>query len=86
MTTELVQSEAKRLVNRFYLPDNEDLVVGGYGVVPKSYYETAKLCAIVTVEEIIKIAPYVEIKPHLYPTECVEFWERVKEYVKTMKL
>ena len=75
----LVAHEAKRIINRFYIPEDDNLVMGGYGEVPEAYFKSAKACAIVCVEEIIKVAPYIEMNPTNTPWECVEFWEYVKK-------
>ena len=59
MTPEI---KAKDLVNKFYHSDKA--VMGGFGIVPESYYESAKQCALICVDEILKA---------LYE---VEYWEK----------
>ena len=74
----LVAHEAKRIINRFYIPE-EKIIMGEHGIVTEDYFKSAKACAIVCVEEIIKVAPYLEMNPTNTPLECVEFWEYVKK-------
>ena len=74
------KEKAKELVEKFYLSE----AMGGYGEVPRAYYESAKTCALICVDEIIKVVPYVKKLPHLLNTETVEFWNEVKNEIRKM--
>ena len=70
------KEKAEELVQKFYLTD----YVGGYGMVPDCYKESAIGCALITVGEIMKVLSGNEVSLGR------GYWSEVKKELNKMIL
>jgi len=75
--------KAKDLVNKFYHSDKA--VMGGFGIVPESYYESAKECALICVDEILLMASNdFWCMADAYLINKTIYWEEVKQEINKL--
>lgn len=73
------KQEAERLIERFRTAHSEKL--SDYTFIE---YPTAKVLALICVEEISKHAPYLKQYPPILDEECVEYWDEVKKQIQEL--
>ena len=72
------KEKTEELVQKFYITD----YMGGYGMVPDCYRESAIGCALITVDEILNVVYGV----YDYDAEVlIPYWEEVKQELEKLK-
>jgi len=68
--------KADELIERF------DKVESEYGILMED--DMAVKCALICVNEIIKVVPYLKKEPWILNTETLEFWKEVKQELEKL--
>jgi hypothetical protein len=78
------KEKAKELVERFY--HSEKAIMGGYGLVPDCYWESAKQCALICVNEMIEEhkLSIIGSESEDYEIERIKYWNEVKKEIEQL--